>query len=248
MTDLISRDDAIEEISKGVWNEYELIDRIKALPSAKTHEIRTETHGVCLISKDDALRELNGACSNWEDDAKVAEIINALPSAELVLQTPQTYGKSINPSNAEVVEDLISRADAMEEFREWGKRANENGETPTWNDAVSLIGSLPSADAAQGWIPCSERLPSEDGLYLIQTNYMYHGIPNMDVYYWAEGWNCMRLLNGMVKREYEIDGIVAWMPLPEPYIEEREEYELATEQMEHDALYEPTYSPEDGSM
>ena len=43
--------------------------------------------------------------------------------------------------------DLISRADAMAEFREWVKRANENGETPTWNDAVSLIGSLPSADA-----------------------------------------------------------------------------------------------------
>ena len=48
--------------------------------------------------------------------------------------------------------DLISRADAMAEFREWVKRANENGETPTWNDAVSLIGSLPSADAVQ-WMP-----------------------------------------------------------------------------------------------
>ena len=49
--------------------------------------------------------------------------------------------------------DLISRADAMAEFREWVKRANENGETPTWNDAVSLIGSLPSADAVHGeWV------------------------------------------------------------------------------------------------
>ncbi len=28
----------------------------------------------------------------------------------------------------------------------------------------------------------------------------------------------------------------------------REDGELATEQMEHDALYEPTYNPEDGSM
>lgn len=46
--------------------------------------------------------------------------------------------------------DLISRADAMAEFREWVKRANENGETLTWNDAVSLIGSLPSADDVQG--------------------------------------------------------------------------------------------------
>ena len=43
--------------------------------------------------------------------------------------------------------DYISRADAIAEFAEWVKKANENGETPTWNDAVSLIGSLPSADA-----------------------------------------------------------------------------------------------------
>lgn len=34
MSDLISRADAIEEISKGVWNVYELIDRINTLPSA----------------------------------------------------------------------------------------------------------------------------------------------------------------------------------------------------------------------
>ena len=73
------------------------------------------------------------------------------------------------------------------------------------------------------WIPCSDRLPSEDGLYLIQTNYMYHDIPNMEVYYWAEGWNCTRLLNGIVKREYEIDGVVAWMPLPKPYRKNVEE-------------------------
>lgn len=30
--------------------------------------------------------------------------------------------------------------------------------------------------------------------------------------------------------------------------EDREDYELATEQMEHDAMYEPTYNSEDGSM
>lgn len=30
--------------------------------------------------------------------------------------------------------------------------------------------------------------------------------------------------------------------------EDREDYELATEQMEHDAMYEPTHNSEDGSM
>ena len=33
-----------------------------------------------LISRAEALMELNGACSNWQDDAKVAEIIHNLPS------------------------------------------------------------------------------------------------------------------------------------------------------------------------
>lgn len=109
--------------------------------------------------------------------------------------------------------DLISRADAIEAWDKLSKRGR------TEFDQVLM--TLPSVEAE--WIPCSERLPSEDGLYLIQTNYMYHGIPNMDVYYWADGWNCIRLLNGMVKREYEIDGIVAWMPLPKPYREDGEE-------------------------
>lgn len=33
-----------------------------------------------LISRHEALMELNGACSNWQDDATVAEIIQGLPS------------------------------------------------------------------------------------------------------------------------------------------------------------------------
>ena len=43
--DLINRADAIEEISKGVWNVHELIDRLKALPSAeaKPTVIRSKT-------------------------------------------------------------------------------------------------------------------------------------------------------------------------------------------------------------
>ena len=52
----------------------------------------TDVHGHCrmdtahtnLISRADALMELNGVCSNWQDDAKVADIIHALPSADVV--------------------------------------------------------------------------------------------------------------------------------------------------------------------
>lgn len=66
------------------------------------------------------------------------------------------------------------------------------------------------------WIPVSERLPEKDGIYLICTSWDYH---NMDVLIWADGWNCIRHINGKVDRKNEIDlaEILAWMPLPEPY-------------------------------
>ena len=36
-----------------------------------------------------------------------------------------------------------------------------------------------SAEAVQGWIPCSERLPSEDGCYLVCMNFKYGNIEGL---------------------------------------------------------------------
>ena len=155
-----------------------------------------------LIRRDDAIRELSGACSTWEDDAKVQEIVMAipsakptgdlisrtdamayplswehydkengsieficgvesyreyienLPSAELVLQTPQTYGKSINPSNAEVVEDYIRRADAIEAVIEyWDGYAKPLDSWDVMNQTRAVLETLPSAETVQGeWV------------------------------------------------------------------------------------------------
>ena len=88
------------------------------------------------------------------------------------------------------------------------------------------------------WIPCSERLPEIGRKVLASTKKTvftqvfkgYHSDPKI----WA--WE-----NNRVKR------IEAWQPLPKPW-KGAEDYERATEQMEHDALYEPTYNSEDGSM
>lgn len=171
-TDLISREDVIGEISKGVWNEHELIDRIKSLPSA-----------------------------------------------ELTLQTPQTYGKSINPSNAEVVEDLISRADAIE--------LAVDVETPegTYESAIYVddLMALPSAESE--WIPCSERLPKAEDMYQPpEQRYLCqleaHGVRKFCV---------LSRLKGAVSPFWDWYGIavydsevIAWMPLPKPYREEGE--------------------------
>ena len=70
----------------------------------------------------------------------------------------------------------------------------------------------------QRWIPVSERLPEENGQYLITVKYK----PEADyenIYAehgeWADGrWDmfCFGHCG-------EVEGIVAWMPLPEPYKE-----------------------------
>lgn len=51
------------------------------------------------------------------------------------------------------------------------------------------------------WIPCSERLPEDEGKYLVSLNY---GDVTMDSF--IDGMFIMNLIN-----------VVAWMPLPEPY-------------------------------
>ena len=102
-----------------------------------------------LISREDALRELNGACSNWKDDAKVQEIVMAIPSAE----------------------------------------------------------------AVQEWIPCSERLPKRDELVLVTykttdrihlCRYIDDGSENP---WWSYIDDCCAWNNV----------VLAWMPLPKPY-------------------------------
>ena len=63
------------------------------------------------------------------------------------------------------------------------------------------------------WIPCSERLPDKDGIYLIQKDY---GV--IDCLDYADGWNCRRdYLSGEIYRDYELHSVVAWMPLPKAY-------------------------------
>lgn len=96
-----------------------------------------------LISRADAIEAVRGlsVLVDDEDFSCFEDALNALPSAELTLQTPQTYGKSINPSNSEVVEDYISRADALMEL---------NGVCSNWQDdakVADIIHALPSADA-----------------------------------------------------------------------------------------------------
>lgn len=79
---------------------------------------------------------------------------------------------------------------------------------------------------APQWIPVSERLPDREGRYLVTLplvngypwlRILHYGMPDFDEEYrrrcWYEtGDYC----------DIAVDGIVAWMSLPEPYEERRE--------------------------
>ena len=70
-----------------------------------------------------------------------------------------------------------------------------------------LIKTLPSVTPKEktGWIPVSERLPEESKRYVVATKYN----DVMTDFYTGEG--------------FLGDGIIAWMPLPEPYKAESED-------------------------
>ena len=78
-----------------------------------------------------------------------------------------------------------------------------------WNDAIdSIIEFEPTVDIPQ-WIPCSERLPEENGRYLV-TNSAW-GAMKVDWNAWMDGaWL------------YPNTKPIAWMPLPEPWKGEAE--------------------------
>lgn len=70
----------------------------------------------------------------------------------------------------------------------------------------------------QRWIPISERLPEEDGQYLITVKYK-HVDGYEDIYAEHGEWYDGKWEMSFFGHCGEAEGIVAWMPLPEPYQE-----------------------------
>ena len=133
--------------------------------------------------------------------------------------------------------------------------SGEDGE----HTSIQRIGAyLDGYDRAMQWTPVSEGLPKEKE-WIGTKKFGTTKSDNIFITFEADGHRFIRLMslqNGepsssdkfILNTLYEDWKMIAWMPLPQPYRGEREEYELATEQMEHDTMYELTYSIEDGSM
>ena len=68
----------------------------------------------------------------------------------------------------------------------------------------------PTIDAVSEWIPCSERMPSKGGTYLVTYEWVgksgtkYIEIEGID--FERGKWDC-----------HDYETVTAWMPLPKPY-------------------------------
>lgn len=74
-------------------------------------------------------------------------------------------------------------------------------------------------DEQPHWIPCSERLPKEDGQYLITVKYKHVNDSYEDVYAEHGELYCGRWDMFCFGHCGEVEDIIAWMPLPEAYSE-----------------------------
>ena len=92
------------------------------------------------------------------------------------------------------------------------------------------LGTLPSAQPEQRWIPCSERLPEEYGEFLVTMTEKAKakdlGFDIDETYirkmrYNSNGWQLPRHIPSWINEAVK-DEVLAWMPLPEPYQEEGE--------------------------
>lgn len=96
--------------------------------------------------------------------------------------------------------DLINRQDAIE-------RIERDAYRHTYLDQIiDVIKEVPSAPH---WIPCSERLP-EDGFYLVTNKWHHIDLLN---YQQNRGWR-----HGNMQDTEGRPSVIAWMPLPEPYM------------------------------
>lgn len=76
-------------------------------------------------------------------------------------------------------------------------------------------------EAKTRWIPCSERLPEDDTLMLV--NYIDRRPDAMDIWIgWHEMENVWYIDGEAHSREFDNE-VIAWMPLPEPYKEGQDE-------------------------
>jgi hypothetical protein len=162
------------------------------------------------VSRSQALKELEESAKHHANDSREEvllrrdrEIIRALPSVK-----PAACIAKVNFSK----EDVIKAIDRHTFDTDDGLCLDE--------DISIIIEELPPVTPVQRWIPVSERLPKERGVYIVTekvfsvTDREHTGRFNLMTEQVEFG-------NGKWRRAKFFE-VIAWMPLPEPYKESEE--------------------------
>lgn len=116
-------------------------------------------------------------------------------------------------------EDCISREEVKSEIRRWLGYLDE--------DMISRINvgidRLPSITPKARWIPVSEGLPEHNMSVLITVRRYDDEIVVRSGYYYSNGDNSIFHADNGNCWGIDEDGLLAWMPLPQPYKAESEE-------------------------
>ena len=112
--------------------------------------------------------------------------------------------------------DLISRQAAIELAMQYC--TDDDGSCSKADrdirELLDDLENLPSAQPEQQWIPCSERLPEPDEEVFV---YLWDNVPYITSMNGEGQWDTEYFCVDVK------DAPKAWMPLPEPYKEERRE-------------------------
>ena len=125
------------------------------------------------------------------------------------------------------MEDLIKKEDAIDaiECITWyhqnrnkdmvsGANSNEHQAWYKSQDVYEALESVPSADRPQGWIPCSERLPSEKD-YIGDVVIWCTDKSMVGVGWYYESTKSWATIDDTFPPI--LGEVIAWMPLPKPW-------------------------------
>jgi len=114
--------------------------------------------------------------------------------------------------------DIVYRQDAIDAINSYFGFDGEYGSA-----VQEIINGLPPAQPEQKWIPCSERLPEKDDVYLVYAPYYSGGSSSSKENH--KGVMFSKHKNGKWSIEHGYhkrpNCVIAWMPLPEPYKEDQ---------------------------
>ena len=208
MSDLIKREDAITAVAVAVLDDRDELEALKALPSADA------------VSLEEHIKELNDLAVAWKAKfAKAEKITNEIydeTMAKVANECEECKERLQNLRPSAEAETTVIRSRTLmptKDFKEWAKRVREVNPNAT---VIPCDAEVVSAEAVQGWIPCSERLPNVGENVLFTTDiyggYVAEGDRRADGKWWQYRWNAL----------IQNEEVIAWMPLPKPYGERRD--------------------------